>query len=77
MRLTCRAKVAFRADVELSIAEREPHAPARLQRSRLLKLYQPEDVALELACGCLAAHRRRDLDVIESDDQAASAAVRC
>ena len=55
------------ADVQLRVADGEPHAAAA-QPLRLLELAQPEQAAVEAARLALAAGRRGDLDVVEPVD---------
>jgi hypothetical protein len=65
MRLPCRRERLLDPDVELAPAgEREPDASSGAQRSGLLDLRQPEQVAEEAARLPLAAGWSGDLDVI-------------
>jgi len=52
-------------DVQLSVAQREPHPAPGLQRRRLLHLGQSEQLAVEATRLGFAAGRRGDLHVVQ------------
>lgn len=70
MRLARRREPLLDPDVQLSpIAEREPSPAPPAQRLRLLDLLEPEQLTEEAPRRGLAAGRRGDLNVVETEDR--------
>jgi hypothetical protein len=61
-------KLAIDADVQLLIADLEPHSAPSAQRLRLLELVQAQERSVEAAGFRLAPGRAGDLHVVEAKD---------
>jgi hypothetical protein len=68
MSLARRRKLAIDADVQLLIADREPHSTPTTERLRLLELGQAQERSVEMASFGLAPGRCGDLHMVEADD---------
>ena len=69
MGLCCGRERLLDADVQRLRSDGEPHAASRPQDGRLLDLGEAEQPAEEPARRRLAAGRRRDLHVVETEDR--------
>ena len=68
MRLRRRCEVVRDTDVELVRTEAEPHPSPCREKRWLPQLLESQEAAVEVTRVLLARGRRRDLDVVETDD---------
>jgi hypothetical protein len=68
MRLLRGAKLCLYTNVDLLCSALKPAPSARGQRRRLRDLFEPEQATIECSRFCLASRRRRELNVVDSDE---------